>query len=165
MQKPAFSNSFLLISGLALCLCSAQGHAQTITINDPVRFGKISMRNNSAPRELRLLTDGGYIADPAYVIHASEPELGRVTITGYPVNHPMDITIDVASTVIGISGGGGAPATFTLVDPFTVPATVTTDMTGSATFEVGATLRSDGSGNTYIDASYLGSFDVTVVPQ
>lgn len=162
MRKPLCNVRSLLIAGFLLCL-PISGHAQTLTVHDHMTFGEISMRNNSAPRDIRLLSDGDYLADPAYVFHSQIPQLARLTITGQVPNRLMDITVDVASVVVGPSGGGGA-ATFTLVDPFTVPASVTTDPTGFAEFYVGATLRSDGSGATYVDANYLTSVIINVVP-
>ena len=162
MRKPRCSIKRLIIAAF-LSFAPVTAEAQTLVVNDHLTFGHIAMRNNSAPRDIQLLSDGDYMADPAYVFYSDEPQLARLTLTGQVPNRLMDISIDVAGVNVGPSGGGGA-ATFTLVNPFTVPASVTTDPSGNATFYVGATLRSDGSGNTYVDANYLGVITINIVP-
>jgi hypothetical protein len=162
MRKQRCSIKHLIIAAL-LAFSPVTAQAQTLVVNDHITFGHIAMRNNSAPRDIQLLSDGDYLADPAYVFYADVPQLARLTLTGQVPNHLMDVSIDVAGVEVGPSGGGAA-ATFTLVNPFTVPASVVTDGAGNATFFVGATLRSDGSGNTYVDANYLGVITINVVP-
>jgi hypothetical protein len=144
----------------ALLLLSFPAAAQTLTQDRELTFGHVVMSDNSAPRDIELHSNGSFTADPAYFFYDDEPQLGRYIITGQATNALMDITIDVAATVISTGGG----ATFTLVNPFTVPASVVTDGGGNATFEIGATLRSDGSGITFLDSNYAGNFSVTVVP-
>ncbi len=161
MQKQACHARYgFLTLAVWVCLAPPQAQAQTLTEDDTLTFGHVVMRDNSAPKDIELHPDGSYTADPAYIFYAEEPQLGRYTIQGQLANHQMDITIDVAATVIST---GGTP-NFTLVNPFTVPAIVITNGLGNATFEVGATLRSNGDGQVFQDANYLGNFDITVVP-
>lgn len=151
----------LLFFGLMFCLAPSI-KAQTLTEDNRLTFGEIVMRNNASQQDITLFSNGSYTADPAYYFY-SEPELGEYTVTGQVPNHIMDITVDVASTSIQPSGGG-LPF-FTLVNPFTVPAVVTTNGAGTATFQIGATLRSNGSGAGFGDSAYDGVFIVTVTPQ
>lgn len=150
---------------LALFLEGQAAWAQTLTENNRLTFGRIVMRDNNAPRDVALTPTGSYVADPAYVFYAETPQLGSYTINGQTPNAVMDIMLDVAATAITPNGGGGGAAQFTLVDPFTVPAVVVTNGGGSATFEIGATLRSDGSGQTFLDANYIGNYTIIVTPQ
>lgn len=164
MQKLLYNVKIAL---LALGLLFTAPHpvlAQTLVVNDDLTFGHIAILDNSAPRDIVLHPPGNYTADPAYVFYADEPALGSLTVTGQVPNTIMNVTIDFSSTVVGVSGGGGGSATFTLLNPFTVPAVVVTDGAGNATFQVGATLRSDGTGTPFLDANYLGIFSVSVAP-
>lgn len=122
-------------------------------------FGDISITTNNVVREIELHPDGSYTADPGIYFYSDTPELGRYIIQGQTPLTVMNINIDVSSTILGL----GNPV-FTLHNPFTVPAVVTTDGLGNATFEIGATLRSNGSGINYSDANYNSVFSVNVSP-
>lgn len=133
--------------------------AQTLTQDRAMTFGDISITTNNAIREIELHPDGSYTADPGIYFYSDTPELGRYIIQGQTPLTVMNINIDVSSTILGL----GNPV-FTLHNPFTVPAVVTTDGLGNATFEIGATLRSNGSGINYSDANYNSVFSVSVSP-
>lgn len=149
---------------LFLLFLDSGAYGQTLTQNTPLSFGRVVVTDNNAPRDITLLSSGGYIADPAYVFYAETPQLGSYTISGQAINSVMDIFIDVAATSLG-PDVGTSPPQFFLVNPFTVPATVITDGVGNATFQVGATLRSNGGGQNFLDANYSGSFTIMVTPQ
>lgn len=153
--------SATLLAAVLLCW-DMPAMAQTLTQDIPMTFGRVVMYDNSTPRDLRLLPGGGYNHDPGYyVFPGNEPQLGTFTINNQLQNHVMDITVDLAS---GNFGGGAAD--FELVNPFTVPAVVTTDGSGNATFQLGATLRSNGSGVTFSNGPYNSiGYSITVTPQ
>lgn len=148
---------------LVLVFAGSPAAAQTLTEDRRLSFGRFVMTDNSVARDLVLHSNGSYTADPAYIFYAEEPILGRYIINGQLANTTMDITIDVAATSIAPTGGGGPR--FVLVSPFTVPGTVVTDNNGDATFEIGATLRSDGFGGAFQSDSHSGQFTITVAPQ
>lgn len=135
-----------------------QANAQTITENQPLSFGKIVLVNNAAPRQIKLFPAGSYTADPEYIFF-TDPQLGNITVDGYPPATPLNVTVGVTNLT-----GGGSPALFSIQSTFTNPASITTDGTGSATFDVGATLISDGSGASFTDNLYDGTYTVTVTP-
>lgn len=145
---------------LSAALLSGPANAQTLTQNTQMRFGRIVMHDNGTPRDLRLLPSGSYSADSGFYIIDQAPQLGSFTIEDQALNSIMNITI----TAIGTMQPGGGGPYFTLVDFFTVPAVVTTDGNGDATFQVGATLRSSGIGN-YGSTTYDGGFTISVAPQ
>lgn len=147
----------ICLTGL-LCL-PQKGFTQTLTEDRPLTFGDISISSNNVQREIELHPDGSYTADPGIYFYSDTPELGRYIITGQVPLTVMNITIDMSSSILGL----GDPV-FTAITPFTVPAVVTTDGVGNATFEIGATLRSNGSGINYPDANYNAVFVVTVSP-
>jgi hypothetical protein len=156
-----------LLTGLWVGLCLVAGapgaSAQTLTQDRTLTFGRFIMNNNSTQRDLVLNSNGSYTADPAYIFYAQEPVLGRYIINNQTPNAVMDVTFDLGLTSVAPLGGGGPR--FTLVNPYTVPAVVTTDGGGNATFEVGATLRSDGLGGVFPSDTYAGEFSITVTPQ
>lgn len=147
-------------TAFTLCmLLTFPAAAQTLTQDRAMTFGDISITTNNAIREIELHPDGSYTADPGIYFYSDTPELGRYIIQGQVPLTVMNINIDVSSTILGL----GNPV-FTLHNPFTVPAVVTTDGLGNATFEIGATLRSNGSGINYSDANYNSVFSVNVSP-
>lgn len=160
MQKKNCKTKALLAVLYLLCW-PCKGQAQTIIENQRMRFGTIVMHDNSSPKDLQLLPGGGFVADySGYYIIDSGPQLGSYTVQGQTPNWPMNITLSPATT---IHRSGGGPF-FTLVDFFTVPASVMTDGLGSATFQVGATLRSSGFMGNYVDDAYNGQYTITVSP-
>lgn len=148
-----FNTGFCL---LLLCLTSA-AYAQTITENQPLRFGELSLTNNNAARQVILNSSGGYTADSEFIVF-NDPQLGNVTASGYLPLITLNIVISDATLT------GGSAASFVIKDTFTNPATITTDASGEATFDVGATLESDGSGITHTDDSYDGNYTITITP-
>jgi hypothetical protein len=163
MRKLHFNTKAALLTLLLLLALPHQGQAQTIVVDNNMTFGHLSIRDNSANRDIVLLPTGSYVADPEYIFYSDEPALGQITISGQPPSALMDVTIDLV-TPINISGGGCCTASFSLINPFTVPAVVVTSPAGTATFQVGGTLRSDGTGTPFLDATYLGIFSVSVAP-
>lgn len=151
--------TLLVVCGLIFPVLSAR--AQTLSELQPLRFGRIVMHNNSSPRDLRLLPSGSYSADSGYYILDIAPQLGTYRVEGEAENAIMDVVMSLTGNINPLSGGS---AYFTLVDFFTVPATVVTDGDGNATFQVGATLRSNGSG-FFSNSNYLGSLTISVTPR
>ena len=138
-----------------LLYASQTAQAQTITENQPLRFGTIMLTDNNAPRQIQLLSNGNYNADPQ-IVFFTDPQLGNFTVTGYPPLKILNVTINLVDLT-----NGGTPV-FSLSNSFTNPALIVTNLSGSATFDVGATLSSDGSGSGFTDGSYDGVYSITV---
>lgn len=147
---------FCFIIALTLLSNSTDALAQTMTENISLSFGKIILTDNSSSKQIALITDGSYTADPDYIFF-SEPRLGNITVDGYTPFTPLMVSI--GSTALQRVGGG---ADFTLDGAYTVPALIITDATGTANFDVGAVLSSDGSGNNLIDDTYEGDYSVSI---
>lgn len=147
---------------LALLLCTllfsgSKGYAQTITENQPLDFGRFVITDNSASHQIRLLNSCGFNADPEFVFFI-DPQCGNYTVTGHPPN--TNLTITVTTTTLA----NGGSATFTTNSTFTRPNNVRTDALGEATFDVGATLVTDGTGTSFIDGAHNGTYTITVTP-
>ena len=142
------------------CIIGASGvFAQTITENSPLTFGKLVLVNNASVKDVILLPSGAYTADPDFIFF-SDPQLGNITVDGYP---PFaTLSVSVSDTTLNSLGGGSA--NFSTSATFTNPAVVVTDATGSVTFDVGATMSSDGGGAIFTDNDYEGVYTVIVGP-
>jgi len=147
---------FLIIS-LLICIAPIQNaKAQTITINDHIYFGRFVIEDNDNDHDIRHLFSGGYTADSEYTFFV-EPQTGNVTVDGYPPYTLLDVSI----VNTDLTKAGSAPY-FTTNLVFTNPINVITDASGSATFDVGAKLESDGGGQMHSDGIYDGTFTITV---
>jgi len=152
--------NFLSHSLIALWILYAPAiNAQTITENASLTFGKIVITDNSSARSIEMLSNGGYIADPQYIFF-TEPQRANITVEGY--NPFTTLSVSISSPTLNRSGGG--PAFFSISDVFTNPAIIETDSVGSATFEVGATLSSNGNGAGFTNNDYEGNYTVTITP-
>ncbi len=166
LMKNGFNKNKRLKAFIFICAVSVLSlstskilSAQTITENIPLTFGKVVIIDNNAVREIELFPSGTFTADPEYIFF-SEPVLANITVDGYA---PFTtLSIDVSTTTLNKPGGGSA--FFSVSDVFTNPAIVETDATGSATFEVGGTLSSNGSGAGFANADYEGIYSVAVTP-
>ncbi len=154
--KTFLFNSLLLAS---ILLGNAPTFAQAITENSPLTFGKFIITNNAAIRQIELLSGGGFNADPEYVFFI-DPQMGNVTVTGYPPATPLTVTVGVTD----LDPMGGGVVNFSTGVTFTNPAAIVTDGAGEVTFDVGATLSSDGSGSTHTDDDYDGIYSIVVAP-
>lgn len=163
MQRQHLQNKLLLSAVLA---CSSlvlpnPAYAQTLSQLQPLSFGRVVMHDNSSPRDLRLLPNGNYSAGSGFYMMGPSPQLGTYRLENGAANAVMDVTFNLAGSITPDSGGAGF---FTLVDFFTVPTNVITDNDGNVTFQVGATLRSNGSG-TFSNSDYTGALTITVEPR
>ena len=128
--------------------------AQTIIETQQLDFGTIVVANTASNRELVLQPNGGYISDPMiYVMNT--PQAGEYELIGGTPSANYTISFDSG---IVLQGGG---TDFTLDDFTALPAALTTDASGDASFSVGATLTAV-SGGTYSDGPYDGQLDITV---
>ncbi|NCO04196.1 MAG: DUF4402 domain-containing protein [Alphaproteobacteria bacterium] len=153
--KKYIGAAFILFLGLGSLSVTKHSHAQTITENIPLSFGRFVLVDNNAVRRLRIRTNCTENADPEYMF-IIDPQCGNYTVTGYPPFTPLTVTL-----ANGALNGPGANI-FRLRALATVPTTITTDATGEATFEVRGRLDSSGNGGGYIDGGYTGSFTMTV---
>lgn len=149
-------NVCIALACFVFIVAPVKSYAQTITENQPLRFGQLSLTDNSAPRKIILNSAGGYTADPQYILF-TDPQLGNVTVSGFDPSVTLSVGVSTATLT------GASAANFTVIDTFTNPTIITTDGAGSATFDVGATLQSDGSGTVHADDTFDGIYSINVV--
>jgi len=148
---------FLTLVLLSLTFQGSISHAQTITENQTLDFGRFALVDNAAPRTIQLLPGGGFVADPQYMF-LIDPQMGNVTVDGYPPATPLTVTV----STIALNNGGGA--NFSTSATFTNPAVIVTDGAGEVTFDVGATLTSDGGGAIHNEGGFTGTYTITITP-
>ncbi|MAQ71230.1 MAG: hypothetical protein CL565_03450 [Alphaproteobacteria bacterium] len=141
---------------LAWALSIPQAKSQTITENQPLSFGTFAIVNNGSVSRLRVLNNGSYNADPAFMI-ISPPQRGSYTVTGYPPNRRLTVTF----TNTYLNGPGAT--TFRLRNLGTVPNNnIRTNALGEASFFVVGTLESTGSGIVYSNGRHSGNYTIDV---
>ena len=114
--------TLICIGFIGLVTHTGQAQAQTITENQVLSFGQVVLVDNAASRQIALLPGGGFTADPQYIFF-SNPQLGNITVDGYPPATPLTVT--VGTTNLNPLGGGST--NFSIGSTFTDPAVVVTD--------------------------------------
>lgn len=122
----------------------------------PLTFGTLAVPGNASVLNLVVSHDGPLQVAAGLVVVAL-PEAGRYRLSGFPANVGLEVSVTDAELT---AGGSGLPEKFTAT-LYNTP-TVFAGPDGSIEFSLGATLRSSGSGNPYIDAPYSGSATMSV---
>lgn len=142
---------------IAVLACAGTAVA-AIMETQQLGFGTFAMRNNNSQHDMVIEPTGGVIADPAYVvIFSGQP--ASFAVSGFPGSTMLIITVTPGDLTVGGSGSGEA---FDLVNFQADPANPITTGAGTASFNLGATLRSSGSGSMYPDGAFEGSATVSV---
>jgi hypothetical protein len=158
MMKSRFNAKLLLGFALfALAFQTQEARAQILTENTPLDFGRFVLVDNAATRTIQINAGGGFTADPQYMFFI-DPQAGNFTVTGYGAGVPLTVTI----TPSPLNNGGGA--NFTIVSTATDPAAIVTDGAGEATFDLVATLDSDGGGLGHNEGGFTGTYTIMVAP-
>lgn len=149
---------YSLLAGFCLFLTAAMpAYAQTVNVTRAITFGKFAMIDNDAAYQIVFQADGSTISDPEYVFFTT-PVTGEVEVSGYSAS----TTLNVAITNDNVDPISVVGPSFTANAFFTIPDPVVTDGSGNATFEIGGTLTSDGSGTRYSDDDFQGNITITV---
>ena len=141
--------SFLVLLALPIMANAAVIETQALS------FGEFAMRNNDASYDLTISPTGGISRDPIF-LPFEDPQPGSYAVSGFPASTALIINV----TFNDLTGGG--TQNFTISSAVISPATVTTDGAGEASFNVGATLSSSGTGVVYSDSTYNGLMTVSV---
>lgn len=147
------------IFGLALATLScgfalAAGLEQT----RPLDFGTITIVDFSTVGTVVLSPDGNYLASPQIVV-SSAPTPGTFEATGFAPNTAGTVSVTDAAVT---EGGNGIGEAFTISTFTTQPGVVVTDGAGDFTFDLGATLTTEGDGGAYPSGAYTGTITVSV---
>lgn len=134
--------------------------AQTVVELDPLSFGTFVVPSNAAVSTLTVPLNGS-VSTTGSIIALTQGVAGRYRVGGLPGNAIVDIDITAAP----LFGPALPPSQYFQITAFDHPPTVTTNASGTATFRLGATLSTSGSGVPYTDSTYTGTIDVTVTLQ
>ncbi len=146
---------FLLLAGPCPL---AFAHTQIMTETQTLDFGRFAMQDNNAAYGVIMSPMGVETYDP----HILPFSAGRQAI--------FELTDFAPSTLLGVSIAD--TTLMSMVDPmdyfdlvsFTFnPAAPTTNGAGNVTLNIGATLRTSGTGVLYTDDTYTGTYTLVVV--
>ena len=154
-----WSLSLKLLTFCIILFYSGEPKAQNIVENQTLSFGRFILASNSSVKSINLLSTGSYVADSDFIFFL-EPQMANITLDDYPPLTELEVTL--GTTVLDPLGAVGA--NFFISDVFTNPIIINTDASGSATFDIGARLNSDGRGDIHSDSDYEGIYSVSVAP-
>jgi len=142
-----FSCSIFFIS-------SAYAAATTI---QAISFGSWIVKKNDAQYDIVLNPDGTYTFDSAAYIEISPPQGGIYDIDSLPISTAIaSVTVTQTSPLAGGSGKTFQMLTFQETHP------PSTDASGVARINIGATSRSSGDSTAYPDETYSGNINILV---
>lgn len=144
----------LVVACLVAMPVYALGPPYYATIIEDISFGTFALRNNNAQYTIVLAPDNTAVYSPE-IISGTEPQRGEYFIEEFPINTALDIT--VTDGVLSDGAGQAFSVTDFTHDP------LMTSPTGTATINLGATLRTSGTGIRYDSGNYSGTVDLTVI--
>ncbi len=146
---------FVLAFGCVALFASASKAA--VTTIQAISFGSWIVKKNDAQYDIILNPDGTYSYDSAAYIEISPPRGGIYDIDGLPANTAIaSVTVTQVSPLAGGSG-----KSFQMLD-FQETHPASTDASGVARINIGATSRSSGDGSSYPDETYSGNINIQV---
>lgn len=135
---------------LCFMLFTGAVKAQVIVTLQPMSFGTAVVGNNDSQHEIIINTDGTYSADPAFSI-IIPPNEGRYLLTlGTPNALVTNINVNVDQQMNGVGEDF-------IIDNFTFSNPPQLSLAGDLNIEIGARLRTTGSGTNYSPANSFAS--------
>ena len=132
-------------------------YAQSLTVLQPLSFGKIVMLDFNAVTTITINAQNGNFTNDANTLIIDPPQRGEFLISS-PANTGDNYTVTIPSSLT-LSGPGG---TFLLDNLVIKPNNLKTDNAGDDTFFIGGRLTSQGGGVNYGDGQYSQGFTVIV---
>ncbi|NQZ83908.1 MAG: DUF4402 domain-containing protein [Colwellia sp.] len=146
---------------IVLLLFSAFVQAEQVTQQQALSFGTIALRDNNSAHQMSISFNGNINADPAFVI-ITPGNPAEFLLTNFTANTLVNIAILVPSpTTILANGVDPATSQFTIDSHHSFAPTVTTNLLGEATINIGANLTTSGVGY-YKDALYIAPMTISV---
>jgi hypothetical protein len=121
------------------------------TIDTPLHFGEIAIRNNNSVSTVSILRDGTQQStNQIYIVKPGSP--GVFTLSNYPPYTNINLSVDLPATS-NMSYPQTAQFSITSVD---LPSSINTGSLGIAQFKMGAILSTSGNGTRqyYSGATY-----------
>ena len=148
----------LIVLILALSLWhNTPALAQPVEVQ-PLAFGKFAMSDNHAQYSV-IMSPAGVETYPPKIHPFDQGQPAIFLLEHYPADTEMMPSIgDIVLNPVPF----GAGPTFDLMNFTFSPEPPMTNGAGSLTLNVGATLRTDGSGTLYNDGNYAGTYTLTI---
>lgn len=140
-------------------LVASHSHAQSFNQTRAMDFGRVALTTYDQVGTLVLDPDGSYTASSEIVV-IDAPVPARFEGGGFPANTAATLVVTDGDATLG---GGGTGQVFTIRDYVSSPSTLVSNGAGDLIFDLGATLRSEGDGNSYTDGDYSTDITVSVV--
>lgn len=134
-------------------------YPQSLSEVRPLSFGTLVIRDNSTVNSVTVPLTGS-VGTTGDILVLAPGAPGRFTVSGLPGGAALDLMIN-AEPLFGSQSQSGE--TFFRINQFFIPSPITTDASGTATFDLGAQLDTSGNGNLYGEDSYSGSVTITVL--
>lgn len=149
---------YFLLFGVSVITISPS-YAQSFNQTRAMDFGRIALTTYDQVGTLTLDPDGSYTASSEIVV-IDAPVPARFEGGGFPANTAATLVVTDGNATLG---GGGTGQIFTVKDYVSSPSTLVSNGAGDLIFDLGATLRSEGDGNSYTDGDYSADITVSVV--
>ncbi|HRC26689.1 MAG TPA: DUF4402 domain-containing protein [Alphaproteobacteria bacterium] len=155
--------SIFRIASLGLCVAGSvmagfPARAADLVQTQPLDFGTVTILDFSTAGTVVLSPDGTYVASPQIAV-TSSPTPARFEATDFPPSTAGTVAVTNGTVT---EGGNGTGETFSITNFVTDPAVAVTDGAGDFTFDLGATLTTEGDGGAYPSGTYTGTVTVTV---
>ncbi len=144
------------ISLFLLFCCFSFPARSGVSVVQGLSFGSFISKNNDAQYDITVNTNGSYSYDAAGFILISIPNPGVYDIDG--------LMISTAITSVDVTQNAplSAPGNSLQMLNFTETHPGSTDASGVARIEIGATARTTGSGTLYPDQTYTGVVEIQI---
>tara|TARA_Y100000310_G_C20608458_1_gene776765 strand:- start:546 stop:1013 length:468 start_codon:yes stop_codon:yes gene_type:complete len=147
---------FQILSLLFVCLISINSKGEVTEITE-LNFGTIAIASNNTHSQIIVRYSGEYEYN-GNIYQISPPSPAEFLITNHPTNTVIFITKSNIQTTTNSQFFSGDQFTLQDID---LPNSVVTDANGSASFFVGGTLQTSGSGsNRYTDTKYFLQYSI-----
>ena len=110
-------------------------------------------------RDITVETNGTSSYDAAGYVEITAPQEGDYTLDGLPPN--TNVASVVVTEITPLTGAGGGEV-FNMVNFDTQTFGPRTSATGTYRVKVGATARSTGNSNPYLDQTYTGTIEIQI---
>lgn len=143
---------------IALSISTPLSTYADVTESSSLDFGTVVVASNSSAQSLSV----GYNGNVSYssgIFPITEPTRAEFILTDYPNNQRVFLSSSVNTP--NSSSTGYTVEQFTLTD-LSVPAVITTDSSGGASFYVGGTLTTSGNSGYYGDTNYSITYRISI---
>lgn len=142
---------------ILICFYSLQSFSEQEE-EQALSFGNFAIGSNSTVSTLTVLTNGSIPQGTNKIYPISLAQPGRYRLSSFPVANFSPLTISIADFSLQL---GSRPELLFVTD-LVFPSIISTNAGGEAFLDVGATLKTSGTGELYRDGPYRGVINIIV---